>query len=204
MSWQTKKEFFERYFFNVCENVYEPAEDSLLFAQNLQVKNNSVVLDMGTGCGILGILAAEKASKVIAVDINPYAVCCAKENAKFNKVLNKMLFVRGDLFTPFKATVKFDVILFNAPYLPSESIEAKNWLESAWCGGINGRQIIDRFICEAPQHLKGNGYILLMQSTLSKVDETLNKFEQKNLRTKIIAERSLPFFETLVLIKAAN
>jgi len=39
---------------------------------------------------------------------------------------------------------------------------------------------------------------------LSKVDETLSRFEQKRLRTKIIAERALPFFETLVLIKAAN
>ena len=204
MPWQTKKVFFEKYVFNVWENVYEPAEDSLLFAQNLQVKNNSEVLDMGTGCGILGIIAAKNASKVVAVDINPYAVRCAKENAKSNKVLNKMFFVRGDLFTPFRTTVKFDVILFNAPYLPSENIEAKNWLESAWSGGINGRQIIDRFICEAPKHLKRKGCILLMQSTLSKVDETLSRFEQKRLRTKIIAERALPFFETLVLIKAAN
>lgn len=204
MPWQTKKVFFGKYVFDVWENVYEPAEDSFLFARNLLVQGNSVVLDMGTGCGLLGIIAAEQASEVVAVDINPYAVRCAKENARLNKVLNKMVFLQGNLFTPIKEKAKFDVILFNAPYLPSAQIDAENWLEHAWSGGLNGRQIIDRFICEVPEHLERNGSILLMQSTLSNVDETLEKFEEKNLRTEIVAECSLPFFETLVLIRARN
>ena len=44
------------------EDVYEPAEDSFLFAENLDVEKGAQVLDVGTGCGILGILAAEKAA----------------------------------------------------------------------------------------------------------------------------------------------
>jgi release factor glutamine methyltransferase len=204
MLWQTKKVFFGKYIFDVWENVYEPAEDSFLFARNLLVQDNSVVLDMGTGCGILGIIAAVQASEVVAVDINPYAVRCAKENARLNRVLNKMVFLQGNLFTPIREKVKFDVILFNAPYLPSVQVDAENWLERAWSGGLNGRQIIDRFICEAPKHLKRNGCIFLMQSTLSNVDKTLEKFEEKSLRTEIVAKRSLPFFETLVLIRAIN
>lgn len=204
MSWQTKKVFFGKYAFNVWENVYEPAEDSFLFAQNLLIQDNDIVLDMGTGCGILGIIAAEKASKVTAIDINPHAVRCAKENARLNKFSKKVFFLQGNLFAPLSTRAKFDVILFNAPYLPSESIELNNWLECGWSGGINGRQIIDRFICEASTYLKRKGHILLMQSTLSGVDETLNKFKQKGLQTEIIAEQSLPFFETIVLIKAEN
>jgi release factor glutamine methyltransferase len=204
MLWQTKKVFFGKYIFDVWENVYEPAEDSFLFARNLLVQDNSVVLDMGTGCGILGIIAAVQASEVVAVDINPYAVRCAKENARLNRVLNKMVFLQGNLFTPIREKLKFDVILFNAPYLPSVQVDAENWLEHAWSGGLNGRQIIDRFICEASKHLKRNGCIFLMQSTLSNVDKTLEKFEEKSLRTEIVAKRSLPFFETLVLIRAIN
>jgi len=198
----SKKVYFRDYIFHVYENVYEPAEDSFLFAENLAVKKDEVVLDMGTGCGILGIIAAEKAAKIVMVDINPYAVRCAKENAKLNGVLEKICFVQGDLFAPIRTEEKFDSILFNAPYLPSKPSEDKSWLGRAWAGGAGGRQVIDRFICEAPEYLKENGCILLMQSTLSNVNETLRRFEKNGLKTSIVAKRSLPFFETIVLVKA--
>ena len=118
---QTKRVFFGDFVFVVDENVYEPAEDSFLFAENLDVKEGERVLDMGTGCGILGILAAKKASSVVAVDVNPHAVHCAQENAKLYNVRSKMDFVQGDLFAPLRKEEKFDVILFNAPYLPADA-----------------------------------------------------------------------------------
>jgi len=198
----SKKVYFRDYIFHVYENVYEPAEDSFLFAENLAVKKDEVVLDMGTGCGILGIIAADKAAKVVMVDINPYAVQCAKENAKLNGVLDKMLFVQGDLFAPIRVEEKFDSILFNAPYLPSEPFEDISWLGRAWAGGVAGRQVVDRFILEASEYLKENGCIFLMQSTLSDVNETLRRFEKNGLKTSIVAKRSLPFFEAIVLVRA--
>jgi release factor glutamine methyltransferase len=194
--------FFADKVFQVYENVYEPAEDSLLFAENLSVKSDDVVLDMGTGCGILGIIAAEKASKVVAVDINPYAVRCAKDNAKLNKAADKMIFIQGNLFTPLRSKEIFDLILFNAPYLPTENQERLVWIEYAWSGGLNGRQVIDRFICEAPKYLKKSGRVLLVQSTLSGVNETLQKFEENGFKVRVIAERNMPFFEKIVLFEA--
>lgn len=198
----SKKVFFRDYIFYVFESVYEPAEDSFLFAENLTVKRGEVVFDVGVGCGILGIVAADKAAEVIAVDINPHAVRCAKENAKLNGVADKMMFMQSNLFTPIKTGEKFDLILFNAPYLPSENSEDESWLRHAWTGGITGRQVIDQFIFEAPKYLKMNGCILLMQSTLSNINKTLQGFEKNRLETSIIAKRALPFFEKLVLIKA--
>ena len=198
----TKKVFFEDYVFFVSENVYEPAEDSFLFAENLVVREGDVVLDMGTGCGLLGVVAAEKAGRVVDVDVNPYDVRCAKENAKLNGVLDKMFFVQGDLFTAIRFGERFDLVLFNAPYLPSESVEDASWLGCAWSGGVAGRQVVDRFISEVPKYLKQNGRMFLMQSTLSDVDETLRRIEENGLRTSVVAKRDLPFFEAIVLVKA--
>ena len=202
MSFLGKKVFFEDCVFCVSENVYEPAEDSFLFAENLVVGEGDVVLDVGTGCGILGVVAAKKAVRVVAVDVNPYAVRCAKENAKLNGVLDRMLFVQGDLFSAIRAGERFDVVLFNAPYLPSESVGDVSWFGCAWSGGVGGRQIIDRFIGEVAKYLKRNGCVFLMQSTLSDVDETLRKFGGNGLKACVVAEQALPFFETIALVKA--
>jgi len=202
MPLSAKRVYFDDYVFVVDENVYEPAEDSFLFAENLDVDAGGSVLDMGTGCGILGILAAKKARDVIAVDVNPYAVRCAKENAVLNNVRGKLAFVQGDLFTWLSGKATFDVILFNAPYLPAEEGEEASWIGRAWAGGATGRQMIDRFIAKAPNHLKRTGRILLMQSTLANVEETMHRLAECRLNARLVADRDLPFFETITLIEA--
>jgi len=188
--------------FDVNDDVYEPAEDSFLFAENLHVRAGEVVLDLGTGSGILAVSAAQTAGSVLAVDINPIAVRCAKENARLNGVKAKIDLLQSDLFVALKTSVRFDLVLFNAPYLPSERGEEATWIGRSWAGGTNGRQVVDRFIAEVPAYLKPNGRVLLMQSTLTGVEETLSAFEKQGLKACIVAQQKLPFFETLTLVEA--
>ena len=141
----TKRVNFEGLIFDVCDDVYEPAEDSFLFSQNLKVRRDEVVLDLGTGSGILAVTAALKARRVLAVDLNPYAVRCAKMNAKLNGV-NNVDFLQSDLFSAFSSGVKFDLVLFNAPYLPSEAGEEESWIGRSWAGVPDGRVVVNRFI----------------------------------------------------------
>jgi len=181
--------------------IYPAKEDSLLLCKFIKKYCKGRVLDMGTGCGILAILATGKASKVVAVDINPQAIACTKKNAELNGVKAKIETRLGNLFGAIETDEKLDIILFNAPYLPVENDEGKSWIEKAWAGGKTGRKLIDQYIGKAPKHLAENGRILLVQSSLSNIETTLNRFSQHNLCTTIIAEEKSAF-ERIVLIEA--
>lgn len=196
-----EKIFYRDLTFQVLENVYKPAEDTFLLAENLEVREGDLVLDMGTGCGIIAVLAAKKAEKVVAVDLNPHAIRCAKLNAEYNGVVDKVDARLGDLFAPLDKNERFDVIVFNAPYLPSAPAEKKTWIGRSWAGGPDGRQLVDRFIIEAPQYLKRGGKILLVQSSLANIDKTLKKFRQKDFKAEVVAEEKVAF-ETIVMIQA--
>ena len=196
-----RKIFFDEHVFHIFDHVYEPDEDTFLLAENLDAVPNEVVLDLGTGCGILAVLSALKARRVVATDVNPYAVRCAKLNAKVNKVSDGMEVVRGDLFGPIKEDEKFSLILFNAPYLPTEEGEEAEWIDYAWAGGERGRTVIDRFISSASRYLEPKGRILLVQSTLSNVRKSIQKLEKQNLSAKVIDDKKVSF-ETIMLIEA--
>jgi release factor glutamine methyltransferase len=198
-----KQAFYADLVFQIFGEVYEPAEDTFLMSDYLTqvVRETDTVLDMGTGCGMLAVIAAKKALKVVATDLNPHAIECARLNIQANNVSGKVDVRQGDLFELIPKTEKFDLIVFNAPYLPSEPDEKKTWVGRAWAGGPTGRQIIDKFIDEAPQYLKENGRILLAQSTLAKVEKTITKFSRAGLETSIVAEKKFPF-ETIVIVQA--
>jgi len=189
--------------FEIFKNVYEPAEDTFLVADHLVVNEDDIVLDMGTGCGIIAILAAQKTKRVVATDINPHSVQCAQKNAKINRLASRIDTRKGDLFEPIRKNEKFNLIVFNAPYLPSTPKESRSWLGKSWAGGLAGRQVIDRFIREVPKHLEKNGRILLIQSSLGNIDETLEKFRNAELKAQVIAQKRVSF-ETIVLIQASH
>lgn len=197
-----KQAFYGNLVFQIFEEVYEPAEDTFLLADYLAqaVEETDAVLDVGTGCGILAVLAARKAQKVVATDLNPYAVECARLNAVTNDVSDSVDVRLGDLFDPIQKTERFDLIVFNAPYLPSEPHEKETWIGRAWAGGPTGRQVIDRFIDEAPHHLRENGRVLLAQSTLANVDETIARFARAGFGASIVAEKKFPF-ETILVVQ---
>ena len=167
----------------------------------LELSRKDRVLEIGTGTGYIAIKIARKVRRVVASDLNPYAVKCAKKNAEINKVKHKIDFLLGDLFKPIRPGEIFDLIIFNAPYLPVEPGEEKIWIGRAWAGGKTGREIIDRFISDAPKFLRRNGRIMLVQSSLSDIDKSLDAFNRLGLDAKIVAEIKVPF-ERIVLIDA--
>jgi release factor glutamine methyltransferase len=192
--------YYKEYAFNTDDpQVYEPKEDSLLLAGNQRIEKGDYVLDMGCGSGIQAIVASRKSQKVLAADINPHAIDTARKNAEANKAKN-IEYLITDLFENIKEEEKFDQIIFNPPYLPSEE---KDMQALAWAGGINGRETIDRFIKDAPKHLTEKGRIQLLVSSINDVDDVLKALKKKNLEAKIVAREKL-WFEELYVILASN
>lgn len=186
--------------YQIHPQVYQPAEDTYLLADNLQVNRMSRVLEIGTGTGIIAIIAAKRASKVIATDINPHAIDCAVKNIITNKTYNVEL-RKGNLFEPVEGE-KFDLILFNTPYLPSSTDEkSDDELDAAWNGGLDGREVIDRFLEEVTDYLNPDGKVQMVQSSLSDNEKTLKKFEDLGFKASITACEKC-FFEEIVVISA--
>ncbi len=186
--------------FEIFPEVYEPRGDSFLLANHLEVRPGERFLDLGTGCGIQGTLASRMAGEVIAVDINPAAVACARHNLRLNEVPNVQV-LEGDLFEGVEGV--FDTIAFNPPYLPTEPGEPEDLLSQAWDGGRDGRRVVDRFLQEVDRHLLEEGTILLVQSSLNDPVQTVGVLEEKGFSVEVVGEVPL-FFERLSLLRGTR
>ena len=185
---------------NIDDNVYIPAEDSYLLADNLEIKQGQSVLEIGTGSGIVAMYASRLTDNITVTDINFDACELARKNFEDNGIENiEILF--GNLFEPVKNR-KFDVILFNTPYLPTEEDEVlDDTINYAFDGGLNGRKVIDLFLNELGNHLNDNGIVQIIQSSLSGNEETLEKLDQLGFVSEIAAKEHF-FFEDITLINA--
>ena len=179
-------------------NVYEPAEDTFLLAENLDIKRTDEVLEIGTGTGLITVVAAQKSRNVVATDINKHAVECTLKNIIANRIYNVEL-REGNLFEPIE-NEKFDLILFNTPYLPTEEDQKlDDELNAAFDGGLEGRETIDKFLEEVKDYLNEEGRVQLVQSSLSDNEKTIKKLEQYGFDARITA-REKCFFEEIVVI----
>lgn len=130
------------------------------------------VLDLCTGSGCLPILALKflpNIKFVHAVDISGDAIDVANINIKTYKLNDKIKVYKGDLFIPLKEDnidKKYDLIISNPPYVTNKDMialpkEYKHEPSLALEAGINGLDIIERIIKEAPLYLNSNGGLLL-------------------------------------------
>ncbi|HHY81801.1 MAG TPA: peptide chain release factor N(5)-glutamine methyltransferase [Clostridiales bacterium] len=130
------------------------------------------ILDLGTGSGAIAVSLASYLSQawITAVDIKEDALQAAADNAKLNKVENRIEFLKGDFFTPLELSLYseyFDVIVSNPPYIPTKEIEklmteVKDYEPiTALDGGADGLDCYRRIAAGAWQYLKENGFIAL-------------------------------------------
>ncbi len=178
----------------VPDQVYFPAEDSylLLRAALREVRPTDRVLEVGTGSGYVAAGLLGRAAAVVATDINPHAVECARARG--------VATVRTDLFAGLSGP--FDLILFNPPYLPTLPEERiDDWLEYALDGGPTGRAAIERFVADAGRVLSPFGRVLLLVSSLTDPGAVRELFAREGFVSFIVDEEALEG-ETLYVLRA--
>ncbi len=150
------------------------------------------VLDIGTGSGALAIAAARAgATSVTAVDLSWRSVAATWMNSRLNRAAVSVR--HGDLFAPV-AGRRFELVVANPPYVPSESsVLPRHPIARAWDAGPDGRALLDRICAGAGDILTPNGDLLLVHSELSGTQRTLDALTEAGLRAQVLARASVPF-----------
>lgn len=179
--------------------VYEPQEDSELLRRFVERDAQGDVLDMGAGSGVLALAAARKdaVTSVVAVDIDADALAHLQRviNDEADEVKRKITVRKSDLFASL-GDERFDTIVCNPPYLPNEDQDA----HPALYGGPGGWEFIARFLAQAKDHLKREGCILLLFSSLSNKERVLRLFKEDAYRVAELAVE-YHFFEQLYVYR---
>ena len=201
---------FKQYSLDIPARVYLPSDDTDLMIDVLEqeiVKPNKFfdsAIELGAGNGFLSIEIYDNIKELISTDINPIVIDYLL-NVKEQYHLEKQKITYSNLFDSIDENKKFDLIIFNPPYVPSEEILSEdddeiNGYDLAVNGGERGREIIDLFIEQLPNHLADRGICYLLVSSLNDVSEIIKKLLEKKLSAKIIDSKKL-FFEELFVLK---
>ncbi len=132
------------------------------------------IVDVGTGSGILAIVAARSVSNadVTAIDISPAALEIARANAADHGVAERIQFIESDLLAALPAVRELDVIVSNPPYVStSEWEQLKRDVRDfepreALDAGPLGTEVIERLIPQAAERLRADGTLFIEVSPM--------------------------------------
>jgi SAM-dependent methyltransferase len=137
------------------EMVLWPNPTSKFLARFAVRRPSRATLDLGTGSGILSLVASRYSDVVVATDLNERAVACARFNARLNGIENVEA-IAGDCFAPV-ADRRFDLILSNPPFFitpQGDYLFCENPME------LDG--LCRRLAREGPAYLNEGGYMQML------------------------------------------
>jgi len=117
--------------------------------------SSSIAFDIGTGTGVLAaVLARRGVERVIATDVQPRALVCARENIERLGLAQRVEVVQADLFPAGRAAL----VVCNPPWIPARP-------SSALEAGVYDPdgQMLRGFVSGLPAHLEpgGEGWLIL-------------------------------------------
>ena len=177
----------------VGDATFRPSTISTLLADAMHFKPGSVVVDVGTGSGILSIIAAKLgASKVFGIDAAAETVEIAAANAEAHGVSDVVEFAQGDMFEPLDESVEADVVIGDVSGIPDEIAAASGWFPSGLSGGPTGAELPMRMIEESKRLLKKGGSLFLPTGTLQDEESIIDRARAVFGSIKQLTERNIP------------
>lgn len=160
--------FFETRFF-VDENVLIPrSETEIMVETTLDWISNhpkiEKIVDVGTGSGAIVLSVMKKYPNLVGfgTDTSKSALNIAKKNMHLLQI-DKLFLTQMDCLSAVKT--KFDIILANLPYVPSEDVKRLKVTKfepiQALDGGKMGVEIIFKLIEQIPSSLSKPGLVIL-------------------------------------------
>lgn len=143
----------------------------------------------------LGKIFGPSSSLYLCTDINKHATRCTLATGKQNKIpLDPVI---CSLAQPFLSRLHHavDIILFNPPYVPTDTDEASSAQSSAgiagsWAGGVDGMEITNRFLQDVECLLSPRGrfyLVALQQNHVSSIRSRM--LEDFGLASQVVIER---------------
>ena len=172
--------------------VFRPRSDSWMLADAAreQLRPGDSVLDLCTGSGAIAVATAlAGAERVTAVDLSRRAVATARLNALLNGT--GLRAVRGSLFEPL-GDERFDLIVSNPPYVPAKDGSPPRGEARAWDAGHDGRELLDPLLAEAPAHLNPGGSVLVVHSSITGEQRTLDAMRAGGLEPAVLRRERSP------------
>jgi len=171
--------------------VYAPSEDTYLLLSAIDVEKGEKVLEMGCGSGIISMHMAKVGATVTTADVNERAVMATRNSALMNGLSVRTVW--SDLFADVPG--KFDLIVFNPPYLRGEALGQE---DLCWAGGEDGVALTSRFLGQAQEHLEPGGRIMLLIS--DDMEQEALERALAGWKAETVARRTL-FFEELRVLR---
>ena len=154
-----------------------------------------IVADVGTGSGVLALAAARAgAASVLAVDINPNAVLCARENAQANGFGDRVTAACMDLLAEVPPHPHFDVILSSPP---KHAGEPRDLADRGWHAGPRHSNVADLFK-QARDRLNPGGRLYVMVASDSDLDLLGRLIDEAGFRARLAIERSF-YIESMLI-----
>jgi release factor glutamine methyltransferase len=153
------------------------------------------ILEIGSGSGLIALVAAQQGAVVTAIDINPKAV----ENTRLNAGINELYIsvYHSDLFSKVPA-VDYDLILINPPYYP---MEPQNDYEKAWyCG--EGFIYFSQLFRQLAERESGDKCYMILSDTCDL--QAIQNIAVQNLLRLTEIKKQIISGETLVIYKTAT
>ncbi|MDI2037045.1 putative protein N(5)-glutamine methyltransferase [Paenarthrobacter nitroguajacolicus] len=162
----------------------------------LTAKTGAVVVDLCCGSGAIGAAVSDilGCCELHAADIDPAAVACARRNVEPRGGRVHL----GDLFEPLPRQLlgRVDVLLVNAPYVPTSSIgmmppEARlHEPVVALDGGTDGLDVQHRVALGAPEWLAPGG-LLLVETSRQQAPQTAALLTESGLAASVMTDEEL-------------